>query len=289
MHVSDLTPAYGTEIRGLDAPAAVTDPAVRSELQRLFDERGILVFKELDVDQLTQINLSRLLIDLEPLDELPTGRMGTDPFYVSNKEERGGAPFGRLLFHCDTMWSADPIKVLSLYGVEVEQPATPTLFASAAYAWDTLPADLLAKVEGLHATHGHDDAYPEREMDDPDVLRGTFEAPKSTTTPVVMAHPRTGRPLLYVSQQITMRIEELPANESEELLDELFAHLYREQYLYSHPWETHDLVAWDNQAIQHARPNVVLDGPTRTLRKVFAPPPEQIATTQHPKFAKAAG
>lgn len=49
--------------------------------------------------------------------------MGSDPLYVSNKRADGGAPYGRLLFHSDTMWSDDPIEVLSLYAIEVEQPA----------------------------------------------------------------------------------------------------------------------------------------------------------------------
>jgi alpha-ketoglutarate-dependent taurine dioxygenase len=287
VEVRELSPIFGAEITDIDPQAAVADAATRRDVQRVFDERGLVVFPGLDIDTLTQHNLARALIDLPVLDELPEGRQGKSPMYVSNKEKGGGAPYGRLLFHCDTMWSTDPIKVLSLYGVEVEQPATPTEFVSARYAWETLPDDLKAMVEGLHAVHGHDDAYPEREMDDPDVLRSTFESPKMTTTPVAWTHPRTGDTLLYVSQQITMEIVELPADESEALLQELFAHLYRPEVVLAHPWRTGDLVAWDNQAVQHARPNLALDGPTRTLRKVFAPPPEQIATTAHPKFANA--
>jgi taurine dioxygenase len=287
MEVRELSPIFGAEITDVDPQAAVLDAATRRELQGVFDERGLVVFPGLDIDTLTQHNMARALIDLPVLDKLPEGRQGTVPMLVSNKEKGGGAPYGRLLFHCDTMWSTDPIKVLSLFGVEVEQPSTPTQFASAKYAWDTLPDELKARVEGLHAVHGHEDAYPEREMDDPDVLRSSFESAKMTTTPVAWVHPRTGHTLLYVSQQITREIVELPADESEALLQELFAHLYRPEVLLEHPWKTGDLVAWDNQAVQHARPNLALDGPTRTLRKVFAPPPEMIAVTAHPKFANA--
>lgn len=287
METRDLMPMYGTEITGVDPSAAVQDAETRRQLQELFDRRGLLVFKELDLDQLAQTNLARSLVDLPPFDELPEGRMGSDPFYVSNKREDGGAPYGRLLFHSDTMWSDDPIKVLSLYAIEVEQPAVPTVFTSTVHGWNTLPDHLRAKVEGLHATHGHDDRYPEREMDDDDVLRMTFEEEKMATTPVAHRHPRTGQTMLYVSQQITMRIDELSADDSESLLNELFAHLYQPAFLYEHPWENGDLVAWDNQAIQHARPNLTREGAVRTLRKVFAPMPERISTKAHPKFAEA--
>ena len=51
-------------------------------------------------------------------------------------------PFGRLLFHSDMMWAAEPFQVLSLYGVDVQPPAVPTAFVNTVAAWETLPEDL---------------------------------------------------------------------------------------------------------------------------------------------------
>src|SRR5262249_30553660 len=147
------------------------------------------------------------------------------PVYVSNTTGGGAAPYGRLLFHSDTMWSDTPCLAISLYGVEVEPPAVPTQFASTARAWDTLPADLRARVEGLHARQGHERTYPNR-GGDADVIDAVFEEPKMTTTAVGRRHPRTGRTLLYVSQQVTQEIVELSPEENEEVLEALFAHLY---------------------------------------------------------------
>jgi taurine dioxygenase len=42
---------------------------------------------------------------------------------------------------------------------------------------------------------------------------------------------------------------------------------------------------FDNVALQHARSNVELNGPKRTLRKVIAPIPK--VSMQSPTFAKA--
>src|SRR5689334_13838944 len=157
LQLRDLTPAFGTEITDLDPHAALADADTCRDLRALFDTRGVLVFRDLDVDQPTQANLVRMLIGLGPLAPGETGsaRPAGDPFYVSNKEPDGGAPFGRLLFHSDMMWSEHTFQVLSLYGVEVEQPASPTIFASAAHGWSTLPDDLRAKVAGLSAVQGH--------------------------------------------------------------------------------------------------------------------------------------
>jgi alpha-ketoglutarate-dependent taurine dioxygenase len=289
LQLRDLTPAFGTEITDLDPLAALEDADTCRELQALFDARGVLVFRNVDIDQATQANLIRMLIGLGPLapGESGSARPTGDPFYVSNKEENGGAPFGRLLFHSDMMWSDHTFQVLSLYGVEVEPPVTPTLFASGVYAWDTLPDDLRAKVENLSAIQGHNEAERARALDDPDILVTTLENAQSRTTKVGHEHLRTSKTVLYVSQQMTMGIDGLSATESEELLEELFAHLYRPKHLYEHDWRHHDLVAWDNIAVQHARPNVTLDGPVRTLRKVFAPLPPRTANPTKPRFAKA--
>jgi taurine dioxygenase len=283
----DLTPAFGTEITGLDPVAALADADTTQQLRDLFDTRGVLVFRDVDIDHDTQANLVRALIGMGPLGpgETASARANGDPFYVSNKEPEGGAPFGRLLFHSDMMWSEHTFRVLSLYGVEIEPPVSPTIFASAADAWTTLPPELRTRVESLAAVQGHNEHERARAADDPDVLITTFENLQTRTTPVKYSHPRTDAPVLYVSQQMTCAIEDLPAAESEALLEELFAHLYRAESVYEHDWRHHDLVAWDNIAVQHARPNVTVEGPVRTLRKVFAPLPPRGSNPNRPKFA----
>ena len=59
----------------------------------------------------------------------------------------------------------------------------------------------------------------------------------------------------------------------EDLLDELFAHLYRQDNVIEHHWHNGDLVDRDNLALQHARAAVAAGGPPRTLRKIGSPIP----------------
>ena len=88
LQLRDLTPAFGTEITGLDPLAALADAATTQRLRELFDTRGVLVFRDVDIDQPTQANLVRALIGMgrsptaSPARPAPNG----DPFYVSNKE-----------------------------------------------------------------------------------------------------------------------------------------------------------------------------------------------------------
>lgn len=279
VEVRDISPAFGSEVVGLEAGAEL-DPETRSLLRKAFDDRGLLVFRDLDIDEAYQTDLVDGLIGYErPADA--ARRL----VLVSNKEEGGYAPHGRLLFHSDMMWAAEPFQVLSLYGVEVESPAVPTVFACTTFAWETLPSDLRQRVEGRHAVNMTGQQRRGDDDDDEDLLTAIREHEQSTTTLIGHQHPRTGRKMLYVSQMNTREIVELPHEESEELLEALFAHLYDPATLMEHEWRNGDLVAWDNQAIQHARGVVRVEGPVRTLRKVISPIPS-LEGIEVPRYSK---
>lgn len=87
--------------------------------------------------------------------------------------------------------------------------------------------------------------------------------PHSTVTPVVHHHPRTGRTLLYVSQQATIEILGLSKEDNEELLAALFDHLYNSPGVLRHDWQEGDLVVWDNRLLQHAVRWIWRDRPAR--------------------------
>jgi alpha-ketoglutarate-dependent taurine dioxygenase len=282
LEVRDLHPGFGSEIVGLDSSQPIDGDTARA-LRRVFDERGLVLVRDPDLSLGFQTELSYTLIGKEPPVATSEGPdRSKDPYYVSNKEPKGGAPFGRLLFHSDGMWLERPFELLSLYGVHVEPPVTPTSFVSAVNAWNTLPDDLRSRLEGLHVEHGHDATYG-RDEDDPDVLVSTFDEEESTITSIAHTHPRTGATMLYASQMMTKRIVELPGEEGEALLEEVFEHLYSPANVLEHVWREGDLVLWDNIALQHARRNVAVEGPIRTLRKVFAPAPVVTAKTHRPK------
>jgi alpha-ketoglutarate-dependent taurine dioxygenase len=283
--IRNLHPMFGAEVVGFE-PGSPLDEATCRTLRNVFDERGLLLFRDLDIDLAYQNYLSQMLIGTDPA-SIDTSVVpdNVPEYYVSNKEERGGAPFGRLLFHSDMMWSENAFQLLSLYGSRVEQPAVPTLFVSATHAWDTLPDDLRARVKGRLAVHGHDATYRKRGGENSDVLVSKFAVNETAQLPIGHRHPRTGRTMLYICQQMTQGIADASEEESEELLEALFEHLYSpEDKVLAHHWREGDLVLWDNLALQHARPNVSIEGPTRTLRKTFAPPPprsDRINKPQH--------
>jgi taurine dioxygenase len=288
LEVRTLHPALGAEIRGLE-PQIPLDDATIATLRDLFDDRGVLVFRDLDIDEDFQRYLVFTLIGEQPPAERQERLHRDGPMLVSNKEEGGAAPYGRLLFHCDTMWAEHPQPIISLYGVKVEQPTAPTMFVSMSQGYESLPDDLRTRVAALRARHGQEEGgYPNR-GGDADVIDTYFEDDRSTVTPILSKHPRTGKDRLYVSQQCTLEIQDIPPAENEELLEDLFQVLYADDNVLAHQWRQGDLVVWDNAATQHARGIVALEGPERTLRKVFGPMVlTEAERGQLPTFSKVA-
>jgi taurine dioxygenase len=289
LRIDEITPGFGATIEGW-VPGEELDDATVAQLRDAFDRHGVLVFRDVDVSAEEQQYLCGLLVgDRPPADR--TEAEANAHLYstrISNKDEDGNAPSGRLLFHADGMWSENPQELLSLYGEQVEPPSVPTVFVSAVRAWAQLPDDLRARLDGrtaVHATGQRDrGGYGAGEL-----LEPQRTAERSRATPIPMSHPRTGEPVLYVSQMMTTHVEGLAPDESEKLLEEAFAVLYAPENTYEHDWREGDLVVWDNIATQHARGVVTQAGPERSLRKVIAPKPSEAfrATVERPKFDRA--
>lgn len=281
----ELHPALGAEIEGLDLSKELDAESVVA-LRDLFDRRGLLLLRGAEVPPDDQAYLVGLVVGDSPPPDRASAISQTHTYanYVTNQDQDGYAPFGELLFHCDMMWSANPVQVLSLYGHRVDPPTVPTRFSSLVHGLKTLPPGLRDRVEKLNAVH---ETGQQRRGDHKDQLvELQHEVKRSTTKPVVWAHPRTQKELLFVSQQMTARIEGLPSDDSEALLEELFAHLYRPEAVVDHEWQQGDLVVWDNLALEHARGNVEFEGPERTLRKVIGPVPAE-SGMRKPKMVKA--
>jgi taurine dioxygenase len=134
-----------------------------------------------------------------------------------------------------------PILGISLHAISLPRIPTPTVFASNAVAWATLPADLREVVRSLTLRHFFSgyryDGWPD------------FEA----LHPVCLRHPKSGQDLLFVTAQHASRLIEVDAERSDELIRLLLDHIYRPEFEYAHEWRPHDLLVWDNLALQHTR------------------------------------
>ena len=89
---------------------------------------------------------------------------------------------------------------LSLYAEEVPSSGGETIFASTQLAYQRLPDELKQRVGGLHARHVYD--YGNDRGTQRFRIAAAPQAP-TATHPVVLAHPATDRPLLFVNELMT--------------------------------------------------------------------------------------
>jgi alpha-ketoglutarate-dependent taurine dioxygenase len=68
-------------------------------------------------------------------------------------------------------------------------------------------------------------------------------------------------PALFVTEHQTSHLVGVDLAESELMLQECFAALYGPDNQYVHAWKLHDVLIWNNLAVQHGRPTPVTGGP----------------------------
>lgn len=263
-----LTDRLGAEVTNvaLDAPFG---EALGVELRQLMRTRSVLLFRGREVAAETQIRLMELFGPVA--DELEDG---TRHSFVSNVD--GYLEDGRLPFHSDFTYAASAYLFLSLCAVDLRGAAAPTHFASLAHGYAALPDALRRRIATMESIHlapwnvegGLAKLRLDEEIIDPSVHDyATIDDYPRRRWPVVLPHPETGAPMLFVSET-NSHLCGLGYDDSEALLGEIFAYLYAPENVYVHGWQQDDLLIWDNFAVQHARPAFAATGAVRTLRRV---------------------
>jgi taurine dioxygenase len=261
MKIEPLSEDLGAELVDFDLKRART-PEEQAELRDLFCRYHLLVVHGREVEDEDQ---TRFMENFGPIHVVATGAIET---YVSNRPDRPrGTGTKQMLWHQDGTYGERPGIATSLWAQEVSVDSSPTALVNAVHVLETLPPALRARIEPLHAFHMKDnqtepEEWTERDLPvDPEPGRYSFY-----THPLIYTMPHSGQDVLLVNQMMTRRIVELSDVESDELLDELFSYLYRDENIYTHRWQNDDIIIWDNFALQHRRSMDMGTGP-RHLRR----------------------
>ena len=184
--------------------------------------------------------------------------------YVSNVRPDGIVREGALLFHSDFAFTATPTLGIALHALEVPADGSPTLYANAARAVRTMPAELRARLDGVRVRNVYDFSGSDDER-----MRVRTSSPGSPwhDHPIVAPHPRSGEPVVWANELHTDGVVGMTDDESDALLTEVFAVLYADDNVYEHRWSVGDLVLWDNIALHHGRRDIPRHE-ARTLQRV---------------------
>ena len=221
---------------------------IADEIRDLLQERGILVFPEINFDDAEQIAFTKTLGTFAP--EATDGENITK-IMLDTKANPHSADYlkGSLYWHIDGTMNQVPI-LASVLSCKV--PASwggNTGFCNTYAAWEALPADRKQELDGLRAVHG---VWPTIFYYDPEPslakLKG-MQGVGENELPLVWTH-RSGRKSLVIGYT-TQRILGVSPMKSAEIIVGLREWATREEFSYSHPWKVGDLVMWDNTGTMH--------------------------------------
>jgi len=276
MEINPLPVGFGAEITGVDL--AKIDDAQYADLRNALLTHQLLIVRDQDLAPADQMAFSKrwgqLDIHVQINDQHPDFE---EILVLTTKMEDGkyiGAPHAGDYWHSDLSYVEEPTFCTILHAVQVADEGGDTAFADMYRAYETLPEETRERIADLKARHSYDRLLNPR-VAIPDTHaavakeRYSDRSPPPAVHPVVRTHPETGRKALYVTERFTLTIEGMAEDESEELLQELFANAARPENTYRHKWEKGDLVMWDNRCMMHLACGGVPKGQIRHMHRTI--------------------
>jgi taurine dioxygenase len=255
--VRALDAPFGAEVIGLDLGKPLDDAGF-ARLHRAHLDHHVLVLRDQHITPQQLVDFSRRFGPLQ-IHLLHQFRLPDHPeiLIISNIVENGrpiGLGDAGHYWHSDLSYKERPSLGSLLHAQELPEVGGDTMFADMHSAWETLPPMLQRAIEGMQAEHSYLAKYEElrrRSPWRPKLSEQQLAQVHPVVHPVVRTHPETGRKALFVCEQFTTRILDMPADDSAALLALLFEHSIRAEQLYRHRWQPHDLVFWDNRSVIH--------------------------------------
>ncbi len=253
-----MAPGVGMEVTGIDLSNLSAEE--RDFILDAYHTHSALLFRDQKLSDEDLIAFSRNFGELEkaPAEQISKAVPGQPEIYVvSNVKGADGKPIGSLgageaTWHSDMSARKNPPDAILLHALELPPTGGDTWVAGMIAALEDMPDDLRAKIEGRSIKH--DGTYNAAGFvrkgveanDDPLTCEGTLH-------PIICVHPPTGKPMLYLGRRRNALVDGLSLEESEDLLDELWAHATSSGYCFAHKWRVGDLLLWDNRSTLHRR------------------------------------
>ena len=263
-------PPFGAVVTGIDRPM-LERADIRASIRRLWHDKGVLVFRDVDGEDLHMALAYALGTPGEhPMQRAPSATGPLRPVDVTFDDAKGSDLYevdGELLgayqpWHCDWIYMDEIARGGFMRPVRLPKTGGDTGFIDRSAAFDRLPPPLAEKIRGLNVFY-----YLE-----PDASRMKFGTPparcariserlkkavhhprvsRRSIHPLVFEHKDTGRKVLNISPWWMDAIEGMAEKESHDLLASLVDHCVRPENAYIHQWRPREMVIWDNWRMLH--------------------------------------
>ncbi|OHV30938.1 MULTISPECIES: TauD/TfdA dioxygenase family protein [Pseudofrankia] len=245
-----LGEVIGATAKGVDVDRLLHDEDLPSACLETLETRGVLLFRELHIDDAAQVAFCRKLGELAVFRRYRTPEIMEISFDPANPNKS--------YFESNVHWHMDgaldggpPPKASVLSAHVVTADGGETEFASTYAAYDALSAAEKKRFAGLRVVHTFEAAqrlsYPDPTPEQLADWRGPRRPPREH--PLVWRH-RSGRNSLVFGATAS-HIPGLAPDESRALLDDQLARATAPDRVLRHTWTVGDMVIWDNRGLVH--------------------------------------
>jgi taurine dioxygenase len=270
--VTPLGNGVGAQIDGVDLREPIAPEAARA-IMSAWMEHLVLRFRGqagMRTQQLVDFSRTFGELDRAPITTSKTGKPYLSEFphvtaisnIVVDGKPIGGLGAYEAEWHTDMSYNEETPSASLLYAIELPPAGGDTWFCSMYAAYDALPAALKARIATLKCVH-------DASRNSAGILRKGYREvtdPRETVGaahPLVRTHPVTKRKALFLGRRLNAYIPGLALEESEALLDDLWARAVLPEATWIQQWHIGDLVVWDNRCTMHRRD--AFDPATRRL------------------------
>lgn len=249
IEIRPITPYLGADIYGAD----IRNENDIADIKQAFADHSVIAIRGLDLTpdeylgfakQWGIINVNRFFKPVEGHPEIATVL----------KEADQSAAIGET-WHTDHSYDEAPAMCSLLYAVETPAVGGDTAFASQHAAYNALSDGMKNVLGSLKAWHSSRHVFGASQSDGEAHTDGRLgneqNAKQDALHPVVITHPLSGKKCLYVNSNFTTHFDGWTKEESQPLLNQLYAHCSRADFSCRIRWEPGTMAIWDNRALQH--------------------------------------
>jgi alpha-ketoglutarate-dependent taurine dioxygenase len=246
-----ITATVGLELTGFTT-ADLLLPESAHEVRQALDRHGVLVYREIGIDDDDLLALSRTLGNVvsqstgeHRLPEIQTITLDptkTNALLASYRQ-------GNFHWHIDGATQEIPQKATLLTARAVDPAGGDTEFASTYAAYDALSDEQKSELEPLRVVHTFAHAQSLANTDADEAERAAWDRVPAQVHPLVWTR-RNGRKSLLLGATAA-KIVGWTDERSRALLDRLLEWATQPQFVLRQTWQTGDLVIWDNTGMLH--------------------------------------
>ena len=248
LKVKPISRALGAELSNVDLGALSAE--VLQAVDQALLKHQVLFFRNQNISHQNHLDFARHWGDVQTHPAYPTVA-GFPEITVLENDPDNEPKIEQ--WHTDITFRPEPPLGSILRAVVVPPTGGNTEFLSMIAAYEALPAGLQQELAGLEAEHSFEFGFKES-LAEPGgrerLAQAVIDNPP-VRHPMVRTHPVSGRQSLFVNSLFTTHIVGMAAEESRQLLDELFNHMEKPEFRVSFQWQPNSIAFWDNRCTQH--------------------------------------